>query len=108
MDPCMQCALMFVGAVIGAGFASGREVVSFFSSYGTYSWGLILLSVGTMAALCGLCLKRAKNTEGCRWCAIYQTEKRWIRNLAEGSILLLQIVMGGSMISAAGHLFALA
>lgn len=108
MDPCMQRALMFVGAVIGAGFASGREVVSFFSAYGVYSWGMILLSVGTMAALCTLCLKRAKGTEGCRWCAIYYSNSLLVRNLAEGCILLLQIIMGGSMISAAGHIFALA
>ena len=81
MDPCMQRALMFVGAVIGAGFASGREVVSFFSSYGAYSWGMILLSVGTMVVLCALCLKRANRVNGCHWC--------------------------GSMISAAGHIVAL-
>ena len=104
----MQRALMFVGAVIGAGFASGREVVSFFSAYGQHSWGLILLSVAVMAGLCALCLSRAKETSGCRWCAIYHTDAPWVRGAAEGCILLLQIIMGGSMMSAAGHIVALA
>ncbi|MBO5500437.1 MAG: hypothetical protein J6A48_00260, partial [Clostridia bacterium] len=108
MEPCMQRALMFVGAVIGAGFASGREVVSFFSSYGAYSWVLILLAVGTMVTLCSLCLLRAKATGGCRWCAIYQTDSLLVRSLAEGCIVVLQMIMGGSMISAAGHIIALA
>lgn len=107
MNPCMQRALMFVGAVIGAGFASGREVVSFFTAYGVYSWRLILLTVAVMAGLCALCLHRAKDTAGCRWCAIYRTDTYWIRQVAEGCILLLQIIMGGSMISAAGHIVAL-
>lgn len=108
MDPCLQRALMLVGAVIGAGFASGREVVSFFSGYGEYSWGLVLLSVAVMAGLCALCLNRSKNTDGCRWCAIYAGDSQRIRRVAEGCILLLQIIMGGSMISAAGHIVALA
>lgn len=108
MDPCMQRALMFVGAVIGAGFASGREVVSFFSSYGAYSWLFILLSTITMTALCCICLRRAHATAGCHWCAIYQTGSAPVRKLAQGCILLLQVIMGGAMISAAGHLFALA
>ncbi|MBE5793877.1 MAG: hypothetical protein E7323_04265 [Clostridiales bacterium] len=107
MDPCMQRALMFVGAFIGAGFASGREVVSFFSRYGACSWGLILLSAGTMTALCALCLRSAKAANGCQWCAIYREDSFAVRNLAEGCILLLQIIMGGSMISASGHIFAL-
>ena len=107
MDPCMQRALMFVGAVIGAGFASGREVVSFFSSYGAYSWGMILLSVGTMVVLCALCLKRANRVNGCHWCVIYQSDSFAVRGLAEICILFLQVIMGGSMISAAGHIVAL-
>ena len=41
---CLEGALACVGAVIGAGFASGREVVSFFSRYGVHGWWLIGLS----------------------------------------------------------------
>lgn len=105
MDPCVQYAVMFLGSVIGAGFASGREVVSFFSVYGSLSWGLILLTAATTAALCCLCLRRAGTTDACRWCAMYPG--RWSRCVAEGSVLLLQAFMGGSMLSAGGHIAAL-
>lgn len=108
MDPCMQRALMFVGAVIGAGFASGREIFSFFSGYGAWSWGLILLSAGAMAVLCWLCLRCAGTGSICNWCEMYGSAKPLVKTLAECCILLLQVMMGGSMISAAGHIAALA
>lgn len=108
MEPCMQRALMFVGAVIGAGFASGREIFSFFSCYGAFSWFLILVATGTMAILCWLCLRRAGNKGVCGWCEMYCRTSPFVKNFAECSILLLQVIMGGSMISAAGHIAALA
>ena len=108
MDPCMQRALMFVGAVIGAGFASGREIFSFFSRYGFWSWGMILLSAGTTAGLCWLCLRCAGIKSRCNWCEMYCQCSPLARMAAEGCILLLQIIMGGSMISAAGHIATLA
>ena len=108
MNPCTQRAMMFVGAVIGAGFASGREVVSFFSCYGNASWWMILLSVCTMAGLCSLCLKRSHGTSGCGWCEMYAGDGLLTKGMAEVCVLFLQIVMGGSMISAAGHIAELA
>ncbi len=108
MNPCMQRALAFVGAVIGAGFASGREVVSFFSSYGSYSWLLILLTVLVMIALCWLCLRHSGSCDICCWCAIYPANRPVLRCVAECCILFLQMLMGGSMVSAAGHMAALA
>ena len=45
-------ALSFVGLVVGAGFATGREVVQYFSSYGM--WGLAGAAVaGIIMALAG-------------------------------------------------------
>jgi uncharacterized membrane protein YkvI len=39
----IKIALTIVGTTIGAGFASGREIWEFFSSYGTVShWGILL------------------------------------------------------------------
>lgn len=108
MNLCMQQALMFVGAVIGAGFASGREVVSFFSVYGEWSWALILLTVLVMSLLCWLCLRRSDAGSGCRWCAVYPEHRPLVRRLAEGCVLFLQMLMGGSMVSAAGHMAQLA
>lgn len=38
-------------AIVGAGFASGREIMQFYSQYGFFSWILIAFSVGMMTAL---------------------------------------------------------
>jgi uncharacterized membrane protein YkvI len=40
-------ALAYVGAVVGAGFASGQEIYQFFSRHGTWGWaGLVLAGIG--------------------------------------------------------------
>lgn len=43
-----------LGAIVGAGFASGREVVAFFTRYGVHARWLITLSAMTLALLCAL------------------------------------------------------
>ncbi|TVY04152.1 YkvI family membrane protein [Cohnella terricola] len=42
----IQVALVFIGTVVGAGFASGREVMQFFTRFGY--WGPYLIIVSTM------------------------------------------------------------
>lgn len=104
---CNRHALVFVGAVLGAGFASGKELISFFSRYGRWSWGLILVAVFAMSLLCYLCLRKAENASTEQWNGLYggkHPSGQW----AKGSVLFLDAVMGGAMISAAGHLAALA
>ena len=103
----MQRAVALAGAVIGAGFASGREIVSFFSSFGPYSWGLILLAAAAMLVLCCLCM-RCAHESGCCWCDLYADQPSVIRRISGFAVLLLQVLTGGSMLSAAGHIAALA
>ena len=45
-----------VGAVVGAGLASGREIASFFTQYG--GWGMlgVVLSVGVLVSLADVTL----------------------------------------------------
>ncbi len=40
----LQLASVYVGTVVGAGFATGREIVEFFSRYGLFGLGGILIS----------------------------------------------------------------
>jgi len=42
----IQVALVFIGTVVGAGFASGREVLQFFTRFG--HWGPYLIIVSTL------------------------------------------------------------
>ena len=47
----LSCALALLSGVIGAGFASGREIAHFFSSHGAYAPLSMLLACLTLAAL---------------------------------------------------------
>jgi hypothetical protein len=38
----MKCAFAYVGTVVGAGFASGQEILRFFTVYGGYSFEQII------------------------------------------------------------------
>ncbi len=101
-------ALACIGAIIGAGFASGREIMAFFTQYGILSWALIGVAVATMSALFLLTMRRLRafgNTG--EWCAIYENHPGWLRFLGEGCMLLLMAIIGGAMISASGELVAL-
>lgn len=82
-----------LGAVIGAGFASGRELAAFFARFGGWSW----LGVGAAALLAGTELARvlALGPEAFRrrsWRVVF---------------LLLAMAAGGAMTAAAGELAAL-
>lgn len=98
-----SAVLACAGAVIGAGFASGREVIVFFSRYGKHAGWLIALSAAVMAVLCWLCMHTAVSTGDSCW---FQTASSG--KMAQICSLLLMAVNAGAMISAAGHMTALA
>lgn len=59
----------YAAAVIGAGFASGQEIISFFVKYGKYSiigvlLSCIIFSVFAYAVLSGVCRKKYRNLFG--------------------------------------------
>lgn len=83
-----------VGAVVGAGLASGREIASFFTQYG--GWGMlgVVLSVGVLVCLADVTLPTS-------WCG------RWPERLWQLLLTLLLVVTGGAMLSGAGEVAAL-
>ena len=91
------------GAVIGAGFASGKEVTVFFARYGSHAIWLSMLSAVLMAALMLLCMNvaRQKADDANKGSLLGQTPVCGIV-----TFLLLEIT-AGAMISAAGHLVSL-
>ena len=95
------------GAVIGAGFASGREIAVFFSRYGAHGWWLAGLAVALMVWLCVVCEAEAIRTGSMCWCGLFAEEAKWIRTGARLVVSMLLCIMGGSMIAASGHLVAL-
>lgn len=90
--------LCILGAMVGAGLASGQEIMRFFTQYGPASQGLILLSGAVMTALMARLLRRGRlGLEGA------------LAGGAPGKILLWALLLGtgGGMTAAAGELFAL-
>ena len=102
----LKGVLACTGAVIGAGFASGREIVSFFSRYGVHAWWLLGISSAVMGLLCLLVLRRIPASEE-DWCSLFAGEPHWLQMTVRFCSLGLMIVTGGAMISAGGHMIAM-
>lgn len=81
-----------IGAAIGAGFASGREIAVFFAQYGR--WGFAgLAAAGGMLLLAGEPLPTS-------W------HKRWPEKVWQIMLSLLLITTGGAMLAGAGEIWA--
>ena len=89
-----------LGAMVGAGFASGREIAAFFSQWGAWSWLLALVSALAMTGLMGTVLNLAEGIGG----LLPHGKGRWAGQVILG---LLYGVTAGGMTAAAGELAAL-
>ena len=90
-----RAVVCLIGAIVGAGFASGREIVAFFASYGAAAPLLCLLAAAVISGL--MCaLLDAKLTDGL-----------FAGGLGEASLTALLIASGGAMLAAAGDVCAL-
>ena len=85
-----RVSMAVVGAVIGAGFASGREISTFFARFGQWSWLGIICAITVMT----LTLECIKQTPvGYAWRVLFG---------------MLTAVTGGAMLACAGEIAALA
>ena len=92
-------AICILGAMMGAGFASGREIMQFFSRWGDLSWGLILLVAVAMAGLCCRVMKRGRRG----MTGLLPGGRGWGAAIPA----LLMTATAGSMTAASGELAAL-
>lgn len=83
-----------IGAVVGAGLASGREIASFFSQYAAWSLAGIVLAVLTLVFLSDAALPGI-------W------KSGWSKRLWRSLLALLLTVTGGAMLSGAGEVAGL-
>ena len=95
----MGTAWAVVGAVIGAGFASGREVAAFFSRYGALSWLAVAAAVLTIGWI-SLGAMRSPGVPAA-W------RNRWPGRVWQGMFLALLSATGGAMLAGAGEIAAL-
>lgn len=95
-------ALAILGAVIGAGFASGRELMSFFARFGTWSYLGIACAAGTVMWVVNGVLRRAApdgmpvSWQGGAWALVWR-----------GMFLALSVVLAGAMMAGSGEIAAL-
>ena len=104
----MQGALAVCAAVIGAGFASGREVASFFSRFGRASWVSALAAGAALAlAVYGLAaLSRASGLSTfCGLCGAFLGRRSG--RIAGWLMTALHLCTGAAMCAATGELAAL-
>lgn len=83
-----------VGAVVGAGLASGQEIASFFARYGKWGYAGIILAVGMLFFFADVHIP-----------SVWQT--RWPGKLWNTLLTLLLVATGGAMLSGAGEVAAL-
>ena len=88
-----------VGAVIGAGFASGREVAAFFSRYGVWSWLAVAAAVAAIAWISLGAMRSPGVPEPWR--------DRWPGRVWQGMFIALLAATGGVMLAGAGEIAAL-
>ncbi len=97
----LLAVLCVVGAVVGAGFASGREIVSFFTRYGAFSWVCAVVAAVAMMLLIDAILRRSR-----QGITGLLPEGR-LKVPAMLLLMLLYIITGGGMVAAGGELWAL-
>jgi len=103
-----RVALALVGAVIGAGFASGREVMRFFVQYGGWGYAGAALAAAAMGAL-ALRVMRLAAQSGARTFGDLSRNLLGNAGGAVGAALFVALLAatGAAMLSGAGELAAI-
>ncbi|MBO7208325.1 MAG: hypothetical protein J6V58_01160 [Clostridia bacterium] len=102
-----KIAFVFVGTVIGAGFASGQEIMQFFVKYGRYGvFGVFIAALFfTLLSTCVLCkiaVTRANNVS--RYFDV--GFPHWFKKIYNVLSVLFMCASYGVMITATGQLFS--
>ena len=102
------CALALLGGVIGAGFASGREIAHFFASHGRFAPAAVLTASVTLALLFCLLSDRLERTGVTSLGALCRARfGERLGRLCGALFALLCAVTGGTMLAACAELTAL-
>ncbi len=103
----IQVALVFIGTVVGAGFASGREVLQFFTRFGHWGPYLIIVStiffvwIGAKVMLLSATLN-AKSYEDLNKHLFGDHAGRWVSH----AMLIVLLGVNAVMLAGAGSVFS--
>lgn len=102
----LNVAFLFVGSIMGAGFASGREIWQFFGVFGSYSYigilavGLLFIAFGIMSVVISQNLQSANIAK-----IILPFESKGIEKVINSIIVFFLFLVYMTMSSAGGALF---
>ena len=102
----IQIAAVYVGTIVGAGFATGREIVEFFSQYGFYGFigiiltGYLFILLGTKIMLLALSINAQTYQELNSY--LFGQKWGWIINLL---FFIMLFGVTAVMLSGAGAVF---
>ena len=105
----ISCMLALLSGAVGAGFASGREIVCFFACHGYGAGAAVVFALATLFALL-LALPARMEDTGCASLQALCRVRFGLRlgRLCAGLFFLLCAVTGGAMLAACAELCALA
>lgn len=99
----LKIASAFIGVIVGAGFASGQEVLQYFTSFG--HWGTVAAVVATaLFAYLGMMLTRlgSRHHTSSHKAVIYRISGRHVGRLVDYVIILTLFGVGVVMLAGAG------
>ena len=96
----LWAALSAVAAMVGAGFASGREIVVFFSGQGTLSWLGVLVACAGIGFLIGAVTALSKRTGKSDLPGIFE------RTMGRGSGIAMQAVYSAMLVLCAAAMLS--
>ncbi|WP_088006819.1 hypothetical protein [Indiicoccus explosivorum] len=107
MKKSLQIGSAFIGIIVGAGFASGQEVLQYFTSFGMMGIAGALLSTALFAYL-GMNLTRlgSRMRTDSHKEVIYGISGKTIGRIVDGIIIFTLFGVGVVMIAGAGSLFS--
>lgn len=104
-----RVALAFAAAVVGAGFASGREIATFFTNCGSACWWGVGLCCALVGAGVSMLVKLSSRTGAVTLPQLYsRVMDARCGEAVQVAYSLLLLVVSSAMLSAAGELGALA
>ena len=95
-----------VGTVVGAGFASGQEILRFFTAYGTWAWAGLAAAAVLLALFAAVVMRvgAATGAESHRE-VMRAVGGRWLGTLADWTISGLLFAGAGVMMAGSGAIF---
>lgn len=107
MKRSLKIASAFIGIVVGAGFASGQEILQYFTSFGYWGLGGVLIAtvlfgyIGMILTRLGSRMQTTSHEE-----VVYRISGKWLGKVIDYTLILTLFGILVVMIAGAGSIFS--